>query len=1586
MKISTYYFLLSCALVVSTVGFGQYGYLEQSTIMTSDHKLMQNSKASAAACNDVIILGAPLANISYMMPAGLQGGTAAGTLNYYTRNNITQTWSVYDYVRPSDSAPNDNFGCSVGATSENLIVGMRGDDDNGSSSGSAFIYDRDAFTPDHFNFEPTKKLVASDAAPSDFFGTSVSISNDWALVGAYGNDDSFSSSGSAYLFQRNEGGSNNWGQVKKLLAPDAASNNFFGQEVKISDTIAFVSSPGAQKIYIFNQNAGGPNNWGHVKTITPSIPSSNFGQYISVLNDFLVVGTDAERAFVYDVNLGGINNWGEVQVLSPDPGEAGQYFGRSVSINKNEATSTLNIFVGARRMNHKGNDSGAVYWFQRNNSDPLAKKRMISASDVGAAMEFGYSVLATDNDLFIGRYDADGDVRHYTAASSTGTVAPEIAGLTNEYEMPDYLSTKVFNQATVQDSDHTNLEISLRLTNPSIGTLGSPFVLKSSGLYYYTGTRDQVNTALQNVLFTPTNNLVGLEYYTLSDLIVKLDDFINNPFLDTVSFKSNSTNEPPQVTDLTVDLYLDRPIGTVIAHLNATDPDPGQTLSFSIASGNPDNLFSISSTGNITLINPINWEVHGTSFELEVRATDSYATDPKFVTGTATILLRDSVLHNRKTAMAYEGQSPAGLYFGKFTAISDEFAVIANTGHYSAAYGLVTPKIYLYNLIDGALSFSKILHQPAEMSYYGDILAMNNEWLFVGEPYNDLVATNAGAVAVFNRHQGGINNWGFVKNITIPGMSSNSLFGYGVKVANDRLIVSARSADTGKGNNSGAVYVFLKDQGGMNQWGLEQTIIPNELGSSDNFGEHLSLSNTGNTLAVTASLDDDNGSNTGATYIFKKNDDGDFIQSQKISNPPGSTGSYIKVSVQDSVLILGITKNNSLGEIYEMNDDGNFELSISIPYTYKYLQDFLHTQALNNNQVVIATDLEFQVWQKGWPQNSWGVIQQLIQQNNLVNTESIAIGGGKVLVGNKGYYTDYPSETYPQVPSWAYLFDLRPPTQNEALNSNAVLSVDHLDGERLQETLVPVKISHVDDLGGLQLSLHWNPGILEFIGIEDFNLPGLNENSFALNHIQDGYLTLAWLDPDLLGFTSLEDVTIFNIRFRPIGNYGDVTPITVDNIPTPVMAVDINLSNPTVEIVQGSFTINNNQTINGTTYGISGNPLEETNITIDDSDGVISALQLTNDEGAYAIPLILNDTANVLTITPTKAELPVNLDLVDVADVASIRRHILHVETITSPYQLIAADVVNDGNINLIDMVDLQSVIIGKTNQFLSGNEWAFIPETYEIVDGQVPVGYPQIVIVPLDVNIPEEINFIGIRIGDVTMNSADGAKVSNPAAVFEYSKPILQVDGRYLVNVKSTGIKNIAALQFTVGWNVHDWEFSEFQSQHMTSVALGKSKIADGKLAVAWDHTQGSSLIFPQNTTVFSIILTKKSLSLLAEDVITFDDQVSKKKAFNSELKNLPLNFVYSPEADEVDPDTRFYPNPLRNDIVSIEFNSENSGIGTFLIISSDGKLEQRETVSIKKGYNVLNFDGIRTLRKGVYVFSLITGTRTIRSLMVKP
>ncbi|EPR73959.1 quinoprotein [Winogradskyella psychrotolerans RS-3] len=129
-----------------------------------------------------------------------------------------QNWNEIINATASDTAADDWFGYSVAIDGDYAIVGAPYNDDASLNSGSAYIFVRSGGS-----WIEQVKLTASDAAANDQFGRSVAIDGDYAIVGAYYNDDNGSGSGSAYVFMRSGG---SWTEQAKLTASDAAVNMF----------------------------------------------------------------------------------------------------------------------------------------------------------------------------------------------------------------------------------------------------------------------------------------------------------------------------------------------------------------------------------------------------------------------------------------------------------------------------------------------------------------------------------------------------------------------------------------------------------------------------------------------------------------------------------------------------------------------------------------------------------------------------------------------------------------------------------------------------------------------------------------------------------------------------------------------------------------------------------------------------------------------------------------------------------------------------------------------------------------------------------------------------------------------------------------------------------------------------------------------------------------------------------------------------------------------------------------------------------------------------------------------------------------
>ena len=97
---------------------------------------------------------------------------------------------------------------------------------------------------EHLLAQPTTqiaKLLAGDAEATDYYGWSVSISGDYAIIGAYEEDAGATGAGAAYIFKHT---GTSWVQEAKLQASDAEASDRFGYSVAISGDYAIVGASG----------------------------------------------------------------------------------------------------------------------------------------------------------------------------------------------------------------------------------------------------------------------------------------------------------------------------------------------------------------------------------------------------------------------------------------------------------------------------------------------------------------------------------------------------------------------------------------------------------------------------------------------------------------------------------------------------------------------------------------------------------------------------------------------------------------------------------------------------------------------------------------------------------------------------------------------------------------------------------------------------------------------------------------------------------------------------------------------------------------------------------------------------------------------------------------------------------------------------------------------------------------------------------------------------------------------------------------------------------------------------------------------
>ncbi len=384
-----------------------------------------------------------------------------GSAYVFTRES--GVWKQVAKLTASDAAADDEFGYSVAVDGDTIVVGAYQDDDNGSSSGSAYVFTKSGGV---WGKDPvsgtdrveTAKLTASDAVADDRFGYSVAVDGDTIVVGAYQDDDNGSSSGSAYVFTKSGGV---WGkdpvsgtdrvETAKLTASDAAGFDYFGFSVAVDGDAIVVGARGASitngAAYVFSKpdTDWASSNTAARLTASDGAAGDQFGAAVAVYEDTVVVGAsrrdrETGSAYVFSRPNTGWADSNTAAGLTASDGAVGDYFGFSVAVDGKT------IVVGAYQDNDNGLQSGSAYVFSKPASGGWATATgtaKLTASDGAANDEFGNSVAVDGESVMVGAPGGGNSGSIYVLAipqsidvlgSNDETTSYAVTGLTNGLE------------------------------------------------------------------------------------------------------------------------------------------------------------------------------------------------------------------------------------------------------------------------------------------------------------------------------------------------------------------------------------------------------------------------------------------------------------------------------------------------------------------------------------------------------------------------------------------------------------------------------------------------------------------------------------------------------------------------------------------------------------------------------------------------------------------------------------------------------------------------------------------------------------------------------------------------------------------------------------------------------------------------------------------------------------------------------------------------------------------------------------------------------------------------------------------------
>ena len=384
--------------------------------------------------------------------------------------------------------------------------------------------------------------------------------------------------------------------------------------------------------------------------------------------------------------------------------------------------------------------------------------------------------------------------------------------------------------------------------------------------------------------------------------------------------------------------------------------------------------------------------------------------------------------------------------------------------------------------------------------------------------------------------------------------------------------------------------------------------------------------------------------------------------------------------------------------------------------------------------------------------------------------------------------------------------------------------------------------------------------------------------------------------------------------------------------------------------------------------------------------GGMHQTMLTGTNGSYAFGSL--EPGHDYSLTPYKEEYPLNG--VTTFDLVLIKKHILGLELLDSPYKLIAADVNRSNNITTYDLVALRKLILGIDRELSNNTSWRFVEAAYAFPNPSDPWEevFPELINLNDFEGSASGVDFIGVKIGDV-----NGSAIPNNLLEVEERHP----QERLYFEVKEQSL--VKGEEYEIAFRVEDWvdlegyQYSLGYDKGALEVLGIESGIAkqnnfgmfakEGIITTSWERDFGQS-IPSQGTKAFSIVVQAKRDALLS-DLLWMSSAYTKAEAYGQRGKLYDVALRFEGQWG-VKNELKLYqnrPNPFSEKTI-IAFELPQNSVVTLSLQDIRGRLIKEIRGQYNKGYNEILLDAKDLPATQVIYYTLKTPQGVITKKMI--
>jgi len=340
---------------------------------------------------------------------------------------------------------------------------------------------------------------------------------------------------------------------------------------------------------------------------------------------------------------------------------------------------------------------------------------------------------------------------------------------------------------------------------------------------------------------------------------------------------------------------------------------------------------------------------------------------------------------------------------------------------------------------------------------------------------------------------------------------------------------------------------------------------------------------------------------------------------------------------------------------------------------------------------------------------------------------------------------------------------------------------------------------------------------------------------------------------------------------------------------------------------------------------------------------------------------------------------------VSTLDLVLIQKHILGLESLDSPYKVIAADVNGDQKVSASDLVQLRQLILGTSSEFANNSSWRFVDASQSFANAFSPWPFTELIDINSLTNDTRE-DFIGVKIGDVNISAEANSLMrtevrSNGTLVL--STPSAEINRNDIISmpVTSSNFSDVYGFQFTM----------QHAGLSLVEVLDGAIDITDanvgvreGFLTMSWNDSEGvssSDVLFTLNFKAITDVSIEKSISI--------NSRITAAEAYTgSDLSHNDVEFVFTTGKTTIAATNYVLhqnePNPF-NASTSISFELPTSGQVTISVYDVAGKVVSVRSDQYAKGLNTINYSRTELGEvSGILYYQLSSGEFTATKKMI--